>query len=105
MTLDRTRWCELLVGLQRVEVLDVVRLLERLVVTVESTDRLMGCGACGTRTSIKDRDRVELADLPAFGSPVNPGVARAPMALCRSRLQRRDLDRGPPPTSPLPARR
>ncbi|MBW3611559.1 MAG: transposase, partial [Actinobacteria bacterium] len=70
MTLDRTRWCELLVGLERVEVLDVVRLLERLVVTVESTDRLMGCGACGTRATIKDRDRVELADLPAFGCPV-----------------------------------
>ncbi len=70
MTLDRTRWCELLVGLERVEVLDVVRLLDRLVVTVESTDRLMGCGACGTRASVKDRDRVELADLPAFGCPV-----------------------------------
>lgn len=55
MTLDRTRWCELLVGLERVEVLDVVRLLERLVVTVESTERLMGCSACGTRATVKDR--------------------------------------------------
>ena len=44
MTPDRTRWCELLVGLERVEVLDVVRLLDRLIVTVESTDRLMGWG-------------------------------------------------------------
>ncbi len=70
MTPDRTRWCELLVGLERVEVLDVVRLLDRLFVTVESTDRLVGCRACGTRAAIKDRDRVELADLPAFGSPV-----------------------------------
>jgi len=70
MTLDRTRWCELLVGLERVEVLDVVRLLDRLFVTIESTDRLMGCRVCGTRATIKDRDRVELADLPAFGSPV-----------------------------------
>jgi transposase len=70
MTPDRTRWCELLVGLERVEVLDVVRRFDRLFVTVESTDRLMGCGACGTRATIKDRDRVELADLPAFGSPV-----------------------------------
>ncbi|MDP9424488.1 MAG: ISL3 family transposase [Actinomycetota bacterium] len=50
--------------------LDVVRLFDRLLVTVESTDRLMGCEACGTRASIKDRDRVDLADLPAFGSPV-----------------------------------
>jgi transposase len=70
MTPDRTRWCELLVGLERVEVLDVVRVLDRLFVTIESTDRLLGCRACGTRASIKDRDRVELADLPAFGSPV-----------------------------------
>jgi transposase len=70
MTPDRTRWCELLVGLDRGEVLDVVGLFDRLFVTVESTERLMGCRACGTRAAIKDRDRVELADLPAFGSPV-----------------------------------
>jgi transposase len=70
MTLDRTRWCELLVGLERVEVLDVVPHHDRLFVTVESTDRMMGCSACGTRATIKDRDRVELADLPAFGCPV-----------------------------------
>ncbi len=63
MTPDRTRWCELLVGLERVEVLDVVRRLDRLVVTVESTERLMGCSACGTKAKVKDRDRVELADL------------------------------------------
>ncbi len=70
MTPDRARWCELLVGLERVEVLDVVRRADRLFVTVESIDRLMGCGACGTRATVKDRDRVELADLPAFGCPV-----------------------------------
>jgi transposase len=70
MTPDRTRWCELLVGLERVEVLDVVRRLDRLIVIIESTDRLMGCSACGTKATIKDRDRVELAALPAFGCPV-----------------------------------
>jgi transposase len=70
MTPDSTRWCELLVGLEGVEVLDVAREGGRLVVTIESSDRLVGCWACGTRASIKDRDRVELADLPAFGSPV-----------------------------------
>jgi hypothetical protein len=49
--------------LERVEVLDVVRLLDRLFVTIESTDRRIGCGECGTRASIKDRDRVPgLAD-------------------------------------------
>ncbi len=49
MTPDRTRWCELLVGLERVEVLDVVREADRLVLTIESSDRLVGCWACGTR--------------------------------------------------------
>jgi hypothetical protein len=52
MTPDRTRWCELLVGLERVEMLNVVRLRDRFVVTVESTDRLMGCSACGTRAKV-----------------------------------------------------
>ncbi len=47
-----------------------MRRADRLFVTVESIDRLMGCGACGTRATVKDRDRVELADLPAFGCPV-----------------------------------
>ncbi len=37
MTPDRTRWCELLVGLERVEVLDALREGGRLVVTVESS--------------------------------------------------------------------
>jgi hypothetical protein len=32
----------------------------------------MGCDACGIRATIKERDRVELADLPAFGCPVTP---------------------------------
>jgi hypothetical protein len=43
------RCCELLVGLERVEVLDVVRHHDRLVVTIESTERLFGSSACGTR--------------------------------------------------------
>ena len=70
MTPDRTRWCELLVGLELVEVLDVVRRHDHLVVTIQSSERIMGCSACGTRARLKDRDRVELADLPAFGCPV-----------------------------------
>ncbi len=70
MTPNRTRWCELLVGLERVKILDVVRHPDRLVVIVESTERTMGCSTCGVRVRIKDRDRVELADLPAFGCPV-----------------------------------
>lgn len=70
MTGNGTRWCELLVGLEGVEILDVVRGGGALVVTVESTDRFMGCSGCGSRARVKDRDRVELVDLPAFGQPV-----------------------------------
>lgn len=71
MTLDRTRWPELLVGLDRVEVLEVVRGdTGRLHVAIETTDRVMGCTACGSRAVVKDRSKVVLADLPAFGSPV-----------------------------------
>ena len=35
-------------GLERVEVLDVVGLLDRLFVTFESSGRFMGWSACGT---------------------------------------------------------
>jgi transposase len=69
--LDRTRWPELLLGLERVRVLEVARDGEgRLHVAVETTDELVACGGCGVRAAVKDRARVDLADLPAFGSPV-----------------------------------
>jgi transposase len=69
--LDRTRWPEVLVGLERVEVLEVSRASDgRLQVAIETTDRLMACSGCGCRAQVKDRDPVPLADLPAFGSPV-----------------------------------
>jgi transposase len=69
--LDRTRWPELLLGLERVRLLEVARDSEdRLHVAIETTDELAGCGECGVRAVVKDRARVELADLPAFGSPV-----------------------------------
>jgi transposase len=69
LVLDRTRWPELLVGLERVRVLEVAR-AGRLHVAIETTDELVGCPSCGVRAELEDRDRVELVDLPAFGSPV-----------------------------------
>jgi hypothetical protein len=69
--LDRTRWPELLVGLEVVRVLEVARGRDRrLHVAIETTNDLAACEACGVRAEPKDRDRVELVDLPAFGSPV-----------------------------------
>jgi transposase len=69
--LDRTRWPELLVGLEAVRVLEVARGGDgRLHVAIESTDVRAGCPGCGVQAEPKDRDRVELVDLPAFGSAV-----------------------------------
>jgi transposase len=69
--LDRTRWPELLLGLERVRVLEVARDSQGMLrVVIETTDELTACGACGVRAIVKDRDPVTFADLPAFGSPV-----------------------------------
>jgi hypothetical protein len=71
LVLDRTRWPELLVGLEQVRVLEVARGADgRLHVAIETTEELVACEQCGVRTEPKDRDRVPLVDLPAFGSPV-----------------------------------
>lgn len=71
MVLDRTRWPELLVGLERVRVLEVARSSDgRLQVVIETTDELVACRSCGVRAEAKDRDLVAFADLPVFGSPV-----------------------------------
>jgi transposase len=69
--LDRTRWPELLLGLERVRVLEVARDGGgQMHVAIETTDEVVGCRACGVRARAKDRDVVGFADLPAFGSPV-----------------------------------
>jgi hypothetical protein len=69
--LDRRRWPELLVGLDGVRVLEVARAGDgRLHVAIETTDDLAGYPTCGVRAEVNDRDRVELVDLPAFGSVV-----------------------------------
>lgn len=69
MELDPTRMCELLVGLEDVNVLGVDRRGDVLIVVVELRQQLTACRECGTVAVVKDRDRVELGDLPAFGQP------------------------------------
>jgi transposase len=67
---DPTRMCALLVGLPDVKVLGVDDVVgEPIVVHVEQAGARPGCPDCGGRSSVKDRPRVELADLPAFGRP------------------------------------
>lgn len=70
MGLDRTRWPELMLGLERVRVLEVARDGGgRLHVVIETTDVAAACRACGVVAEAKGRDRVGFADLPAFGAP------------------------------------
>ena len=69
MTVDVTRMCDLLVGLEDMTVLAVDEDGAGLRVTVEARDGLVGCGACGTRATVKDRPIVELGDLASFGRP------------------------------------
>jgi len=69
MTLNATRACELLVGLEDMTVLAVEEDGDGLRVLVESRDRLVGCAGCGSRAQVKDRPVVELGDLASFGRP------------------------------------
>jgi len=69
MTLDATRACELLVGLEDMTVLSVRENGGGLVVVVESREQVVGCGACGSRATVKDRPEVALGDLASFGRP------------------------------------
>ena len=64
------RMCELLVGLPTVTVLGVVDLLplRPLAVHIETRlDQPEVCPSCGGSARVKDRDKVTLVDLPAFG--------------------------------------
>ena len=59
--------CELLVGLPAVSVLDVAETGDRLRVTIETRAPRPSCPVCGVPVVVKDRDTVELTDLPCFG--------------------------------------
>ena len=60
--------CELLVGLPAVRVLGVVDECDGpLFVHIETTGRRPTYPGCGVRATVKERDLVELVDLPAFG--------------------------------------
>ncbi|MEZ5258207.1 MAG: ISL3 family transposase [Ilumatobacteraceae bacterium] len=70
MEQNATRMCELLVGLPDITVLGIVDAPDQpLEVHVECRDLDRRCVECGTSGRIKDRDSVELVDLPCFGRP------------------------------------
>ena len=70
MITNRTRLCEVLVGLPDVRVLGVMDTAgEPLVVKIEQRVDRPRCPRCGGPATVKDRDDVSLVDLPCFGRP------------------------------------
>lgn len=68
MEVDPTRMCELLVGLPDVVVLSVDDVEDGpLVIHVEQAGPRPSCVGCGQLPQVKDREVVELVDLPCFG--------------------------------------
>ena len=68
METEPTRMCELLVGLPAVRLLGVVDDVDGpLWVHIETVSGRPACAGCGRQAVIKDRDVIELVDLPAFG--------------------------------------
>lgn len=66
--IDPTRMCELLVGLPEVDILGVVDEVDGpLRVHVQCRQQDRWCRECGGWAESKDRAKVELVDLPAFG--------------------------------------
>jgi transposase len=59
--------CELLVGLPDVTVLEVTETPQGLRVHIETRGSRPSCPTCDGPVAVKDRDLVELADLPCFG--------------------------------------
>lgn len=70
MEIDPTRMCELLVGLEDVDVLGVDDVADGpLLVHVESRADQGWCKECGVRARVKDRPVSVLVDLTCFGRP------------------------------------
>jgi transposase len=68
LEVDPTRMCELLVGLPDVTVLGVDDIEDGpLVIHVEQAGPRPPCVGCGELPQVKDREVVELVDLPCFG--------------------------------------
>src|SRR5436305_14432621 len=60
---------EALLGLEGFLVLDVVEGPEELVVSVETTAKVVGCSRCGVRAEAQDRMPIDIRDLTCFGRP------------------------------------
>lgn len=69
MIVDSTRALELLIGLPDVEFVGLDGDGTALRITVEQRFARPSCPSCAMPAIVKDRDDVELVDLPAFGRP------------------------------------
>jgi transposase len=67
--IDGTGLAEALLGLDGFRVLEVNESPCELVIYIETTLELVGCGECGTRAESQDRMTVEVRDLACFGRP------------------------------------
>jgi transposase len=65
----RTGLAEALLGLEGFRVLAVDEDPDELVVTIETTVVVVGCGRCGTKAEAHDRKTVDIRDLACFGRP------------------------------------
>jgi transposase len=66
---DGTGLAEALLGLEEFRVLEVTEGDDELVVTIETTLELVGCGRCGTRAEAQGRMAIDIRDLACFGRP------------------------------------
>jgi transposase len=67
---DGTEFDDALLGLRGFRVTAVTESGEELLVGIETIRRAAGCPACGVIARTKDRLRVVIRDLPAFGRHV-----------------------------------
>lgn len=66
---DGSALADALLGLPGFRVLEVTEAPEELVIRVETTASVAGCGACGTRAVAHERRDTHVRDLPCFGRP------------------------------------
>ena len=66
---DGSGLVEALLGLDGFRVLEVTETPAEVIIAIETTVDVVGCGTCGTRAVAQDRMRVEIRDLACFGRP------------------------------------